>query len=132
MPLIGLDFVYQVLFLLFALIDFMFENFNVKLARYFLLDLVDLIDLPVLYAYHLLQLVIFLVQVFESLLLQSEIVLFLVLYYQKILELGFFLFLSSHYLLLGQEFRVACNWNVFRMKTLLGGIQSQCRVMECG
>jgi len=124
MPLIGLDFVYQVLFLLFALIDFMFENFYVKLARYFLLDLVDLIDLSVLYAYHLLQLVIFLVQVFESLLLQSEIVLFLVLYYQKILELGLFLFLSSHYLILGQELRVACNWNVFRMKTLLGGIQS--------
>lgn len=80
MPLIGLDFVYQVLFLLFALIDFMFENFYVKLARYFVLDLVDLIDLPVLYAYHLLQLVVFLVKVFESLLLQSKIVLFLVLY----------------------------------------------------
>ena len=81
------------------------KSLHVKLLCDFFLDLVDIIDFPVLDHDDSLELVVFFFQVFQGLFFQSVVILFFVLYDQQVLQFELFFLLNLFNLFLCKVFR---------------------------
>lgn len=99
-PLLLLYLINQYVLIVPALLYLSLQPSNIELVSYLLLNLPNWVNLLIFASYQFLQLTILLTQIFQGLLLKSEIVLFLVFYNEDVSKLGLLLLLFL-FLLLG-------------------------------